>query len=150
MAATKLSVAHYSPLLDKISGLVAKWTSSSLSYAGRMELIRSVVQGVNCYWLSIFNIPAAVVYSIQRICSIFLWGAKVARIKWEDLCFPKNEGGLGFKNLKIWNLSMLCCLKSFGICILERKLSGYNGFIVFSCVENPFGNGGDSLRQCVG
>jgi hypothetical protein len=28
-------------------------------------------------------------------------------VKWEDICKPKKEGGLGVKNLRVMNLSLL-------------------------------------------
>lgn len=42
----------------------------------------------------------------------FWWGAvnenkKIHWIAWENLCFPKKEGGLGFRNLHLFNLSLL-------------------------------------------
>lgn len=43
-------------------------------------------------------------YSMRR----FLWGAEEGRkpmalVAWNSLSLPKSEGGLGFKQLKIWN-----------------------------------------------
>jgi hypothetical protein len=29
--------------------------------------------------------------------------AKVAKVAWTDVCFPKKEGGLGLKRLGVWN-----------------------------------------------
>lgn len=108
LAAAKLKVVQYSPLLESISTAIGAWTASSLSFAGKLELIRAVIQGQICYWLSIFNIPSAVVYRIQRLCNTFLWGARVGRVAWQELCFPKSEGGLGVKDLKkTWNKTML-------------------------------------------
>jgi hypothetical protein len=43
------------PLIDR----VAARTGNSLSYAGRVELLRSLIQGVECYWLMIFPLPSA-------------------------------------------------------------------------------------------
>ncbi|KAK4397728.1 hypothetical protein Sango_1248300 [Sesamum angolense] len=45
LAAQRLSVTNYSPLVDQIAGCIGKWTAKSLSFAGRLELIRSVIQG---------------------------------------------------------------------------------------------------------
>ncbi|KAL0438678.1 UNVERIFIED_CONTAM: hypothetical protein Slati_2350800 [Sesamum latifolium] len=45
LAAQRLSVTDYSPLVDQIAKSISKWAAKSLSYAGRLELIRSVIQG---------------------------------------------------------------------------------------------------------
>lgn len=107
MAVSRLKAIDFSPLLESISSSISTWTASTLSYAGRLELIRAIIQGKACYWLTMFSIPYSVIYQIQRLCSIFLWGSKVARVTWDDTCFPKNEGGLGLQNLKTWNKALL-------------------------------------------
>ncbi|KAL2248483.1 UNVERIFIED_CONTAM: hypothetical protein Sindi_2700600 [Sesamum indicum] len=43
LAAQRLSVTYYSPLVDQIANCISKWTGKSLSYAGRLELIRSII-----------------------------------------------------------------------------------------------------------
>ena len=48
------------------------------------------------------------------MCSRFLWTGNVtdhgvAKIAWSTVCLPKKEGGLGFRNLEIWNKTL--CLK---------------------------------------
>ncbi|XP_071718693.1 uncharacterized protein [Rutidosis leptorrhynchoides] len=30
-----------------------------------------------------------------------------AKVKWDDVCLPKEEGGLGIKRLKYWNIALL-------------------------------------------
>ena len=42
----------------------------------------------------------------------FWWGQrdkerKMAWIAWEKMCTPKTEGGMGFKDLKAFNLALL-------------------------------------------
>lgn len=44
-----LKVMHYAPFMDKIAAYINSWTASTLSYAGIMELIRYVLQGVECF-----------------------------------------------------------------------------------------------------
>lgn len=49
-------------------------------------------------------------YSTKELslCSRFLWQGKIdsqasAKVAWETLTFSKEEGGLGLKNLAVWN-----------------------------------------------
>ncbi|KAL2518694.1 CCHC-type domain-containing protein [Abeliophyllum distichum] len=65
-------------------------TATSLSYAGRAELIRVVLQGVECFWISILPIPAAVIDHITRLYRNFLWGSKKPLVAWRDVCLPKS------------------------------------------------------------
>ena len=44
--------------------------------------------------------------------SNFWWGQKdkerkMAWIAWEELCIPKEEGGIGFRDLRVFNLPLL-------------------------------------------
>lgn len=68
----KLNIMHYSPTIEKIAATTNKWTCTNLSYAGKAELIRSVLQGVECYWLQVFPLPANVRDRIKSICREFL------------------------------------------------------------------------------
>lgn len=107
LAASRLKGVDYAPLIEKISDLVKTWTSLTLSYAGRLELIRSVIQGVSCYWISIFPIPAIVIDRIEGICRAFLWGSRMGRVSWKKVCLPKEEGVLGLMDLRSWNKALL-------------------------------------------
>ncbi|KAL0329453.1 UNVERIFIED_CONTAM: hypothetical protein Sradi_4932000 [Sesamum radiatum] len=107
LAAQRLSVTDYSPLVDQIAGCICKWTAKSLSFAGRLELIRSVLQGVECFWLQVFPLPMAVIEKIHRLCRAFLWNSKRAPVAWVDICHPKEEGGLGVRHIQSWNVALL-------------------------------------------
>ncbi|GFZ21562.1 hypothetical protein Acr_29g0007240 [Actinidia rufa] len=50
-----------------------RYLGASLSYAGRSELVKSVLQGVKCFWLSILPIPVGVKDKIISLCRNFLW-----------------------------------------------------------------------------
>lgn len=107
LAAQKLNVVHYAPLVDRIAAYIQAWSSNTLSYAGRLELIRSVIQGVECFWLHAFPLPPSVLERIIRLCRVFLWGSKRTPVGWDDVCRPKEEGGLGIRHLATWNMAIL-------------------------------------------
>ena len=46
---TRLSHSDCQPLLDKIMTRIQSWTSRSLSYAGRLQLISSVLYSIQMY-----------------------------------------------------------------------------------------------------
>ena len=71
------------------------------------------------YWCSLFIIPKYTISKIEQTFSSFLWFGKLgnthrAKIIWESVCLPKEEGGLGLRRIKdsnnanvmkhIWNL----------------------------------------------
>ncbi|GFY91271.1 hypothetical protein Acr_07g0014670 [Actinidia rufa] len=112
VAASRLSIAQFSPFIDKISGYISAWAGASLSYAGRTELIKSVLQGVECFWLSILPIPVGVRNKITQLCRNFLWSGKCTvnkrpLVAWKEITLPKQEGGLGIRNSKAWNKALL-------------------------------------------
>ncbi|XP_022880980.1 uncharacterized protein LOC111398292 [Olea europaea var. sylvestris] len=98
LASDKLKVSGYAPFLDKITSYIGAWNSSILSYAGKMELIREFLQGVECFLLSIFPIPATI---ISRIDS--LWIRWVNHVYLHGSCIwevrPRKDHSPLFKKL---------------------------------------------------
>ncbi|KAL0367289.1 UNVERIFIED_CONTAM: hypothetical protein Sradi_3619000 [Sesamum radiatum] len=54
LVSTKLSIADCRPLLQKIDARLAGWSHLNLSFAGRTQLLRSVMSAMHAYWASIF------------------------------------------------------------------------------------------------
>ncbi|KAL0368410.1 UNVERIFIED_CONTAM: Retrovirus-related Pol polyprotein from type-2 retrotransposable element R2DM [Sesamum calycinum] len=104
LAAQRLSVTDYSPLVDQIAGCIRKWTAKSLSFAGRLELR---YPGSGVLLAPSLPSPMAVVEKIHRLCRAFLWNSKRAPVAWEEICHPKEEGGLGIQHIQSWNVVLL-------------------------------------------
>nr|XP_009784516.1 PREDICTED: uncharacterized protein LOC104232938 [Nicotiana sylvestris] len=51
----------------------ASWVAKKLSYAGRVQLVKTVLFGVQSYWVEIFIIPAKVMKAIQAYCRNYIW-----------------------------------------------------------------------------
>lgn len=112
----------YLPLLEKIRGRISTWTSRFLSYAGRLQLLKSVLMSIVNFWLGAFRLPSSCIKEIEQLCSAFLWtgpqlkstGAKVA---WTEVCKPMSEGGLGIRPLKEVN-------QVYGLKLIWRMFTG--------------------------
>ncbi|GAA0160354.1 hypothetical protein LIER_16928 [Lithospermum erythrorhizon] len=65
LAPTSVSVKAFSPFTDAIDRFIQKWRHHSLSYAGKVELIRSVIQGVDGFWFQVFPMHDAVLRKIR-------------------------------------------------------------------------------------
>lgn len=70
---TKSLTADYEPLIDKIWDCMLCWTNRSLSFAGRLQLIKSVISNIVNFWSSAFILPAKCLETIESMCSAFLW-----------------------------------------------------------------------------
>jgi hypothetical protein len=112
LSSKKLTVMQCQPLVNKIISRIGNWSSKSLSYAGRLQLIKSVLFGVQTYWSQVFALPQKVLKLIQTACRVFLWTSKSgiskrALIAWEHICLPKSVGEWNVINLKCWNQAAL-------------------------------------------
>lgn len=107
LASVKLEAVHFNPLYEAIDGYIKKWANKNLSMAGRIELIKSVLEGINCYWLQAFPLPATVIDRIESTVRNFMWGSKSCPVSFNQVCKPKDEGGLGLRNLSDWNKALL-------------------------------------------
>ena len=105
LQARKLFYSECKPLIEKVVARIQLWTAKKLSYAGRCQLITSVLQGIQLYWSQIFLLPKKVLKEIQSILRSFLWSgsseSRKALVAWDDLCYKKTSGGLNFKESTI-------------------------------------------------
>ena len=103
----------WKPVMDKIQSRLATWKAKTLSRAGRLTLIKSVLNNLPIYYMSMFKMPKAVASRIVSIQRNFFWGwpsgdrKGCPRIKWADIQLPKELGGLGVGNMMHKNLILL-------------------------------------------
>ncbi|KAL6526559.1 hypothetical protein OROGR_015649 [Orobanche gracilis] len=88
------------------------WKEKYLSNAAREVLIKSVAQAIPTYIMGCFSLPVGLCNHIESMISRFWWGSKngerkVHWVKWNSLCSPKSEGGMGFRSFKAFNDALL-------------------------------------------
>jgi hypothetical protein len=108
LIAGRLSYSDCIPLIEKITARINSWTARHLSFAGRLQLISSVLNSVQMFWSSIFILPKKVITAVKKQFNHFLWnghaeGRGGSKVSWKQFCLPKQEGGLGLKRIEEWN-----------------------------------------------
>ncbi|XP_062112946.1 uncharacterized protein LOC133824095 [Humulus lupulus] len=71
---TKWKARDCATIIKKIHLKLHHWSSRHLSFAGKAQLIHSVLLGIRAFWMSIFLLPKSVLTEIDHICRKFLWG----------------------------------------------------------------------------
>ena len=67
------SSQKFHPLVEKVEKRVSSWYHISLSHAGRVILINSILSMLSLNILSVFLIPKAIADKINSIFARFLW-----------------------------------------------------------------------------
>src|SRR4051812_12841452 len=76
ISSKKLASHHYLALIEKILVRIRHWTAKLPSYAGRLQLIKSVSFSIANYWMVCFPIPKNVISKIDALCRSYFWTGK--------------------------------------------------------------------------
>ncbi|XP_074313924.1 uncharacterized protein LOC141649126 [Silene latifolia] len=103
----------FDSLILKIKHSIQHWSSNFLTYAGRVQLLNSVIFGMETFWCSCNLLPQEVLHKINKLCKDFFWGIsfegnRMVFKKWRDICFPWDAGGFNIKDLSTWNDALQC------------------------------------------
>ncbi|XP_020266679.1 uncharacterized protein LOC109842189 [Asparagus officinalis] len=107
----RLSYTDCAPRLNRIPDQFQSCSHRKLSYAGRLQIIKSSILGIQVFWTSNYILPARVLKKVDELCRNFLWGKYDQSVKvfplvaWERVCLDKKKGGLGIFSATIWNLA---------------------------------------------
>lgn len=113
LSCKKLSVIQCMPMVERIVAKINYWTSRFLSYGGRLQMIKSVLFGMQTYWSQVFLLPKKIIKLIESTCRTFLWTgqchlSKRALVSWDKVCMPKSTGGLNVIDIYVWNKAAIC------------------------------------------
>jgi hypothetical protein len=83
-----------------------------LSKASKEILIKAVTQAIPIFAMGCFDITKEMCHQISAMTAKYWWNNQDKKnsihwVSWEKLTLPKEEGGLGFRDLHSFNLAML-------------------------------------------
>ena len=88
------------------------WKAKHLSYGGRLTLINSVLSSLPMFMMFFFEILEEVLKKLDQYRSRFFWQGykdkkKYRLAKWDIICRPKDQGGLGIIDIDLQNKALL-------------------------------------------
>lgn len=107
----RLLVTHFEGLINRVRSRIKGWKARLLSNGSRILLVKHVLQSIPIHCLSILHTPKVVLAKLKNLLSTFFWGVKDGKPKkkwkkWDDLCKPIAEGGIGIRNLHEFQYSL--------------------------------------------
>ncbi|KAM2653782.1 hypothetical protein EV2_025374 [Malus domestica] len=117
---------YFQSLADRVRQRMSQWQGLSLSMAGRVALIKSVVISMLSHGFSVYRWPSTVLVQVRNEARTFIWtGCADSRgfltVSWKRCCAPLNESGLGVRNFASLNQAFL--LKFFWEILVTSTLA---------------------------
>ncbi|XP_059458269.1 uncharacterized protein LOC132187853 [Corylus avellana] len=105
-------VSAFTNITGKIWERINGWKEKFLSQAGKEVLLKAVVQSIPTFTMSVFQLPKTLCKEINAMMAKFWWGHKendsrIAWMSWHKMGMAKESGGLGFRDLEMFNLALL-------------------------------------------
>ncbi|KAK1440855.1 hypothetical protein QVD17_06687 [Tagetes erecta] len=106
LVATRVKTTDCRVLVEKVENRISDWKNKLLSFAGRCQLINSIISSLHVFWSSVFILPIRIMHDIEAKMRDFLWARgplkrSRARVSWKDVCRPKTEGAMILTTTKL-------------------------------------------------
>lgn len=103
---------HFQNLQQRLTKRIMIWGDTLSQQAGKEVMIKAVAQALPTYLMGVFKLPFSVCDDLTRLVRNFWWGSKQGNRKmhwssWDKLLEPKQRGGLGFRDFRLFNQALL-------------------------------------------
>ncbi|XP_065616452.1 uncharacterized protein LOC136061927 [Quercus suber] len=97
---------------EKVWRKLQGWEAKLLSQTEREVLLKAVIQAIPIYTMGCFKLPVGLCNEIKSLIKKFWWGQrgdrrKIHWVKWEEMTKSKTIGGMGFRDLAMFNDALL-------------------------------------------
>nr|XP_043618453.1 uncharacterized protein LOC122590149 [Erigeron canadensis] len=105
-------VVNWDFLVNIFESRLSLWKSKAVSMAGRITLIKSVMESIPTYYFFILKVPDKILNHLEGLIRRFLWGGstdnqKIHWVAWDRVGSPVAVGGfLGLSELRTCNHSL--------------------------------------------
>ncbi|XP_030479194.1 uncharacterized protein LOC115696432 [Cannabis sativa] len=123
-------------LKTKVIAGINSWDCKLLSRAGKEILLKIVVQSLPTYPMSVFLLPLGTCNEIEKLMARFWWKTSSSKGKviiwrsWDHMAAHKYDGGMGFRHLHDFNISMLAKQAALGTMTLYEMFNNRDSDII--------------------
>jgi hypothetical protein len=108
----KMKHGKFKSIKQSFQNRACDWTEKYMSSAAKETLIKAVLQSLATYAMGVFKFPVGLTEDLSHIIRDFWWGDEENKrrmhwMSWEKLTRPKAQGGISFRDLRIFNQALL-------------------------------------------
>nr|XP_016433471.1 PREDICTED: uncharacterized protein LOC107759971 [Nicotiana tabacum] len=112
LGASHKDTMAWNSVIERVEKRLARWQKRYLSKGDKEVLIKSTLSSMSTYYLSMLQAPVSIIEKLERFQRNFLWDAadgtrKFYLVNWQTITSPKRWGGLGVKDLRVFNRALL-------------------------------------------
>jgi hypothetical protein len=108
----RISKEHFKTTRGQLAKRFTSWAERYMSMGAKEVLIKSVAQAIPAYVMGVFKLLASLCEEMNQMIRYFRRGEegeqrKVHWTAWERILMPKCHGGLGFRDMRLFNQALL-------------------------------------------
>jgi hypothetical protein len=108
----RMDAGKFQSLQAKLAKCLVEWDDNHKSQAAKEVLIKAIAQAIPVYVMSVFKLPYGLCDELTKMIRRYWWGAQNGKrkthwIAWDIMLRPKNYGGIGFRDMRLFNQALL-------------------------------------------
>uniref|UniRef100_A0A8I6X0D4 Reverse transcriptase domain-containing protein n=1 Tax=Hordeum vulgare subsp. vulgare TaxID=112509 RepID=A0A8I6X0D4_HORVV len=112
LAESRILVSGFDPLVGRVASRAEPWCGRFTSKCSKSILISSNLASLPMYMMGMYILPEGVHNAFDKELARFFWHAgdgrpKYHMVKWDDVCVPKDRGGLGIPASRRMNVALM-------------------------------------------
>ena len=101
VAHEELTQKNYEEMPGKVRSILNSWQNRGLSLFGKIQVVNTLVASLFVYKMMVLpKMPKSIIKNIENIIRNYLWNGGKAKIAYNILQLPKEEGGLNLVDFR--------------------------------------------------